>query len=177
MDHSQAVALTYVEAYTLRRNDLDDVLAEYPAPAARVHRAARRVLMQRAMLRYLAQQSGKPGPRSVVFNSASHGYVTVHEVLSSEQKVDQVFDLIVNNKLKQSAVTDPDTAQSPSSAPDPNPPSATITRVAPRPEDGDMRKQVADLSGQVQQLVASQAALTDLVKSMAAHMQSMQPAQ
>ena len=28
IDHSQAVALTYVEAYTLRRNDLDEILEE-----------------------------------------------------------------------------------------------------------------------------------------------------
>ena len=30
IDHSQAVALTYVEAFTLRRNDLDECMADYP---------------------------------------------------------------------------------------------------------------------------------------------------
>ena len=30
IDHSQAVALTYCETYTLRRRDLDSVLREFP---------------------------------------------------------------------------------------------------------------------------------------------------
>jgi len=97
IDHSQAVALTYVEAYTLRRNELDDLLDEYPAAAARVHSAARRVTMQRAMLRYLAIVQGKKGPRSVALRSQAKGFVEVHEQLSMEQKVAELYEVLVSD--------------------------------------------------------------------------------
>ena len=35
IDHSQAVSLTYVETFTLRRNDLDEILTDFPAAQAR----------------------------------------------------------------------------------------------------------------------------------------------
>ena len=59
IDHSQAVALTYVEVYTLRRLSLDSVLAEFDEPRAIVERARKRVRLQRAMLKYLTQAAGK----------------------------------------------------------------------------------------------------------------------
>ena len=96
VDHSQAVALTYVEAYTLRRNHLDDVLAEYPAAQAVVWKAGRRILLQRAMLKYLCTLEGRDGPRSIALQSQAKGYVTVHEVYNTDQKVDQIFTIVTN---------------------------------------------------------------------------------
>jgi len=94
MDHSQAVALTYVEAYTLRRNHLFAVLADYPAAKAVVHKAARRVLMQRAFLKNLCLMNGKDGPRSIALRAQAKGFKTVYDVYSTEQKVDRIYSII-----------------------------------------------------------------------------------
>ena len=184
MDHSQAVALTYVEAYTLRRNDLDDVLSEYPEPAARVAKAARRIALQRAMLKYLALARGQTGPRSVVLKEVARGYISVNETFTTEQKVDQVYELVVNGVKKESPVTAPESALTPTQmaerlVPGPNAGvvTAPVSAAPPRGGDEQASKQLAALSGQVQQLVASQAALTELVKTMSSQIQTLQQAQ
>jgi len=94
MDHSQAVALTYVEAYTLRRNHLFAVLADYPAAKAVVHKASRRVLMQRAFLKHLCLLNGKAGPRSIALRAQARGFKVVHDVYSTDQKVDRIYAVI-----------------------------------------------------------------------------------
>ena len=48
IDHSQAVALTYCETYTLRRRDLETVLREFPQARERVRRRMRCVWRRRA---------------------------------------------------------------------------------------------------------------------------------
>jgi len=89
MDHAQAVALTYVEAYTLRRHALDEVALDYEVAYIAVHCAARRITMQRAMLKYLTQKMGKRGPCSFILKSMAYGAETVDEKLTVEQKVDR----------------------------------------------------------------------------------------
>ena len=49
-DVRHASALTYVEVATLSRDDLDDVLANFPASAAIIRQAAMRVAMKRAVV-------------------------------------------------------------------------------------------------------------------------------
>ena len=49
-DMRHASALTYVEVATLSRDDLDDVLANFPASAAIIRQAAMRVAMKRAVV-------------------------------------------------------------------------------------------------------------------------------
>ena len=51
IDHSQGVALTYCEAYTLRRRDLETVLEDFPEAKERVRKAMRKMTLQRAMLK------------------------------------------------------------------------------------------------------------------------------
>jgi hypothetical protein len=87
IDHSQAVALTYVEAYTLRRDELDEVLEEYPEAKAHVRKAAHRVTMQRALLKYLAVMQGKPGPASFAPSSTAKGYVTVPPTAKTHEEL------------------------------------------------------------------------------------------
>ena len=89
VDHSQAVALTYVEAYTLRRSDLETLLREFPAEADFIRRAGRRITIQRALLTYLCRYiKNKQTPASFVPKSAARGATTVNDVLSLEQKID-----------------------------------------------------------------------------------------
>ena len=69
MDHSQAVALTYVEVYTLRRHALDVLLDDCPVARRAVERAKRRITLQRALLRHLSEVNGKRGPCSFITKS------------------------------------------------------------------------------------------------------------
>eukprot|EP00966_Prymnesium_polylepis_P169132 3910941-Prymnesium_polylepis.1 len=50
IDHSQGVALTYVEVFSLSRHDLEEVAKEYPEAQRRIRRAARRMAVQRRLL-------------------------------------------------------------------------------------------------------------------------------
>jgi CRP-like cAMP-binding protein len=88
MDHAQAVALSYVEVYTLRRHALFTLLEDHPVASAVVHKAGRRILFQRAILKYLAQQAGKPGPCSFIMKSMSTEPEVVDDNLTLEQKLD-----------------------------------------------------------------------------------------
>lgn len=186
VDHSQAVALTYVEAYTLRRNDLDDVLAEYPIAAERISRAAKRVTMQRAMLKYLAQEQGKDGPRSVALKSHAKGYVTVHEVYTTEQKVDQMFDLLLGSdgtgpSKVRATIADPDGSKALAESRQRRASfSSTIQALSPTPSGGGgggdpaLAAQVAQLSGQVSQLLSSQTSMADAISKLSAQIERMQ---
>jgi len=88
IDHAQAVALTYVEVYTLRRHALDALLDEHPIARRAVKRAARRITLQRALLKFLATTTGKRGPCSFIPRSMSLGADVVEEKLTVEDKVD-----------------------------------------------------------------------------------------
>ena len=91
IDHSQAVALTYVEAFTLRRNDLDECMADYPLAYKRVRKAARRITMQRALLKYLCETvEGRP-VRSFATRSSARGFTEVRSGLTVEQKIDMLI--------------------------------------------------------------------------------------
>jgi hypothetical protein len=93
--HTMAFARADVETYTLRRNDLDDVLMEFPVAAELVHRASRRVALSRSLLRYLCMLQGR-APRSVALRSHAKGFVTVTETLTMQQKVSELYELMVH---------------------------------------------------------------------------------
>jgi hypothetical protein len=91
IDHSQAVALCYVEVYTLRRRAFNQVLEEHPVAEAAVRLAVRRITIQRALLKYLVQSGGKRGPSSFIMRSMATDPDVVDDVLTSDQRVDTVF--------------------------------------------------------------------------------------
>jgi len=98
MDHSQAVALCFLEAYTLSRNNMDEVLKDYPEQAAVVHRAATRMLVQRSLMRYLVgkmaesgDESKIHGPRSFVPRANASGFTLAANELTLEQKLDHLL--------------------------------------------------------------------------------------
>ena len=90
IDHSQAVALTYVECFTLRRNDMEEALVESPAVQHVVQKAARKLSLQRALIQELVQRGQGRAPMSFATQSASHGYTTVSKSLTIEQKLDEI---------------------------------------------------------------------------------------
>jgi CRP-like cAMP-binding protein len=150
VDHSQAVALTYVEAYTLRRNDLMDVLDAYPGPATRVHKAGRRMTIQRLLLRYLCRQMGLAGPRSIALPENAKGYVTVNEVASVEQKVDQLSKHVTSI----------------SGGVDPEGVDGFAARSASQGVSTALSEKVDALATSLGAVVASQAATTQLLQSL-----------
>ena len=154
VDHSQAVALTYVEAYTLRRNDLMDVLEAFPGPATRVIKAGRRMTIQRSILRYLCKENGMPGPRSIALPENAKGYVTVNETATVEQKVDSLFDHLV----KHTGGIDPD---------DPTPTGmAARSKTQGVTSNNAFVEKVDALAEQMSLLAASQVATTQLLQSL-----------
>ena len=90
VDHSQAVALTFVEAFTLKKEDLLDLGGTYPEPWRIVSKRMRRIVLQRALLFYLAKVNSAGAPRSYVTQSSASGYSMVKESLSVEQRLDRL---------------------------------------------------------------------------------------
>ena len=60
IDHSEAVALTYVELFTLSRPDLDECCRQYPESGVKIRRAARRMMIKRLVLREMRRRAGLP---------------------------------------------------------------------------------------------------------------------
>jgi hypothetical protein len=104
IDHSQAVALTYVEAYTLRKRDLMGTIKDFPAPYLIVKRAMRRMTLQRALLKYLCISTGKTkGPASFAPRSQAKGYTFVPDVPNLVQKVETILD--TNESVQRSVAS------------------------------------------------------------------------
>jgi len=95
MDHAQAVALCFLEVYTLSHYNLEDVLKDYPDQAAVVQSAARRILVQRALHAHLVRRAhlSKPerftnsGPKAFVPRANASGFTLAPSELSMEQKL------------------------------------------------------------------------------------------
>ena len=52
----QAVCLSFVEVFTLSREDLEDVLREFPDANSSIEHAAKRMQLQRYLLLYACEQ-------------------------------------------------------------------------------------------------------------------------
>eukprot|EP00966_Prymnesium_polylepis_P009447 217912-Prymnesium_polylepis.1 len=92
IDHAQAVAITFVEVYTLTREDLDDQMELFPSCKAKVVRAAKKIATTRAVLLYLkVQLQGQP-VRCFVPRSVSRGAQYVKKELTLDQKLDTMLE-------------------------------------------------------------------------------------
>jgi hypothetical protein len=89
LDHSQAVALSFCEVFTLTRQDIEEVLAEFPEFETMVRKAGRKVLLQRRLL--LAMSGGRP-VRSFVPRRQARGFTIVQPKMTFEQQMDVIFD-------------------------------------------------------------------------------------
>jgi len=115
MDHSQAVALTYVETFTLRRNDLEEVLLDFPIASERIRKAARRITMQRALLKYMCVHVKQKSVRSFAPRSEASGFTEVRNGMSLEQKVDTLLGPVLEQTLNDpNAVQELDGGSNPS---------------------------------------------------------------
>ena len=167
VDHSQAVALTYVEAYTLRRNDLMEVLEQFPGPAARVLKAGRRMTIQRLVLRYLSKQAGNGGPRSVALPETAKGYVTVLEVDTIDRKIDQLYEHVVSKAVPATTSSWPSPLKGRDQSTHDLAQLTTESKPMRASEGGGaLARKVDALAQHVSHLVAAQAATTELMQSL-----------
>jgi len=98
IDHSQGVALTYVEVFSLSRHDLEEVAKEYPEAQRRIRRAARRMAVQRRLLMYMKRHHAMP-LKSYIPPTQAKGFEQAPPRLSPDQKLDILLD--VDPKAKQ----------------------------------------------------------------------------
>ena len=89
IDYSEAVAMTYLEIYTLDRPSLDAVCRQFPACGAKIRKAARRMLIQRVVIKGMREQAGLPPPKSFILPA---GQTHALPPTSLEQKVDILID-------------------------------------------------------------------------------------
>lgn len=152
IDHSQAVALTYVEAYTLRRSQLDEVLGKYPQAEEHITKARRKITMQRALLKWMCREIlGKKAPSSFVPRSVARGFKHVPDATTMEQKVNAMFSHF-KERDKERAAPPPSAAPMGGAklAPLVGHPSSVPSTS---PELAAMRRDVAELKEMMQQLL------------------------
>lgn len=153
MDHSQAVALTYVEMYTLRRSELEDCMSDFPEVAYRVRRASRKILMQRALLIFLCQKAGKPAPKSIPMKHSARGYTTVPQSLSLENKVDSILARLGDEK-SQARFGEDSKSTTGGAATGAADPELRRTVLAQKEEIASMKHDMAEIKGMMQQLLS-----------------------
>ena len=119
--------------------------------------------MQRALLRYFAMITGKRGPKSVALKSAAKGFVEVNNIFTTEQKVDKVFELLVNKKMQVSSLAEVSTASISAAEA-----AAVLQPAKEHGKEGDdqIMHKLTQLGGQVQKL-------TEVVEAMALQMKLM----
>lgn len=93
LDYSQAVALTYIEVFTLSYEAMDAARDRFPEAGRHIYKAALRLRTQRALLLHLCEKAGRK-PRSFVPKSSASGYFFVGPQMSSEDKIDAMHDAI-----------------------------------------------------------------------------------
>ena len=91
IDHSQAVALSYVEVFSLSRHDLEDVVKDYPDALRRIRRAALQMGLQRRLLMYMKRHHNKT-IRSYIPLVQARGYESAPLRLTNEQKLDIIIE-------------------------------------------------------------------------------------
>jgi hypothetical protein len=79
VDHSQAVALTYVEVLTLSKAAFKETGEFFPVPLQKVNARMHRIVIQRYLLRYLAKRTRNALPRSYISRSAASGVTYVKD--------------------------------------------------------------------------------------------------
>lgn len=139
IDYSEAVAMTYLELFTLDRPSLDVVCKTFPECGKRVRAAARRMLIQRLVITAMRDLAGLPPPKSFVLPI---GQTHALPPISLEQKVDILIDSsqVARFKLKSVEGVDDDADQGmaapPSMAPAPSSPVPPPAAPAGAPASG-----------------------------------------
>ena len=95
--HAQAVALTYVEVFTLSKPAFEEVSENYSEPLQKVSKMMRRVSLQRSLLSYLMTANGFDGAKSFVGSDRASGYAYVPDIRSVP--IEKKLENVITNKL------------------------------------------------------------------------------
>ena len=99
--HAQAVALTYVEVFTLTKAAFEEVSENFPGPMSRVYKMMKKICLQRALLSYLQRHNGFKGAKSFVGRSRASGVSYVSTVMSIEKRIEKILENAgIDGKLK-----------------------------------------------------------------------------
>ena len=101
IDYSEAVAMTYLEVFTLDRPSLDSSCRQFPDCGKRIRSASRRMLIQRLVIKSMREHAGLGAPKSFVAKDAVPAKHAKPEV-SLDQKVDILIgsSAIATQKLR-----------------------------------------------------------------------------
>mmetsp|Transcript_6920 Transcript_6920/g.18182 ORF Transcript_6920/g.18182 Transcript_6920/m.18182 type:complete len:386 (+) Transcript_6920:11-1168(+) len=99
IDFAQATAVTYVEVFALRREDLEEACRMFPTPAARLHRQARKMLVQRLVIRYLRRATNEDVKSFVPREQLKGGEAPLKD-LRLEAKIDLLISADPETKQK-----------------------------------------------------------------------------
>jgi hypothetical protein len=91
MDHSQAVALTYIEVFALSHESMDAARDRFTEAGKHIYKAALRFRIRRALLLYFCRVNGT-NPRSFVPEYLATGYFFIGPQLSTNDKIDALHD-------------------------------------------------------------------------------------
>lgn len=108
VDHAQAVALTFVEAYSLSRAHFDAAAEFYVEPIEAIRLYVKRYRLRRALINYMVVQRAHGEVKSYVARSKADGYDYLPEILDFQKKV-------IGVKAMQDSVTAASRPSSPAS--------------------------------------------------------------
>ena len=97
IDFAQATAVTYIDVFTLSRQNLEDASRMFPTPAARLYRVSRRMMVQRLVIRYLRKQTNQQVKSFVPREQAKEAPL---KDLNLEAKVDLLLAANEETKVK-----------------------------------------------------------------------------
>lgn len=87
VDHAQAVALTFVETYSLSRKNFDSAAEFYVEPIQVIRSYVKRYRLKRALINYMVIHKNGGFVKSYVSRSRSTGFDILPEILDFEKKV------------------------------------------------------------------------------------------
>lgn len=99
MDHSQAVALTYLEVMSLSKEAVDASCDQFPLARRTIDKAALRIRMQRALLLFFCRSRGTK-PRSFIPEDNARGYFFVGPQMTTDEKVSALHDAFKPTSLR-----------------------------------------------------------------------------
>ena len=90
VDYSEAVAMTYLEIYSLNRPGLDAACRQFPDCGVRIHKAARRMMIQRTVVAGMRKLANLPEPKSFINIEGPRTHAL--PVMSMDEKIDVLIE-------------------------------------------------------------------------------------
>jgi hypothetical protein len=176
IDHSQAVALTFIELFSLSREAMVATCDKFAGQGVLIEKAAVRIRMQRALIMHYCEVEGKR-PRSFVPQKFASGYFWVGPQMSTDDKISALYE---RQPLPSLGITDAEAALRITDTPPPSAPPPALVPAPPSASAEEARSTEARLDrlqtsvdllaesfGCFQTSVTAQFAMADLARRQA----------